>query len=149
MFQVACATPGLFTYIDYSKSDAWAVGTIAYELLTDLGNPFYRSVSGASLRNTTYSDSDLPAMGETVPPVIVKLVQGLLARNPNQVSFIIITRMIAHHVLVEHEWSNRNIVKILNHFSYSLLGNHTEIQLEQLHYVKNSKYIWQEINLSL
>lgn len=100
---------------------------MAYELLTDLGNPFYRSVSGASLRNTTYSDSDLPAMGETVPPVIVKLVQGLLARNPNQVSFIIITRMIAHHVLVEHEWSNRKTVKILYHFSYSLLGNHTEI----------------------
>lgn len=110
MFQVACATPGLFTYIDYSKSDAWAVGTIAYELLSDLGNPFYRSVSGASLRNTTYSDSDLPAMGETVPPVIVKLVQGLLARNPNQVS-VITTRMTAHHVwlehVVKHEWNNR------------------------------------------
>ncbi|XP_046669203.1 serine/threonine-protein kinase Pink1, mitochondrial [Homalodisca vitripennis] len=83
--EVACATPGLFTYIDYSKSDAWAVGTIAYELMSEQGNPFYRSAStGAILRNTSYTDTDLPPLDDAVPPVVSRLVHDLLARNPNQ-----------------------------------------------------------------
>lgn len=83
--QVACATPGLFSYIDYTKADAWAVGSIAYELLSDGGNPFYHSVSGDTLRNTTYVEADLPQLDDLVPPIIVQLVHALLARKPSQV----------------------------------------------------------------
>lgn len=83
--QVVCAVPGLFSYIDYSKADAWAAGTIAFELLSDRGNPFYQSAGGVPLRNTTYVESELPEMDDSVPPVIVRLVQALLTRKPSRV----------------------------------------------------------------
>lgn len=82
--EVACATPGLFAHIDYSKADAWAVGTLFYEMVSETGNPFYRSASGPSLLTRTYTDDELPQLPDSVPPVIATLVRHLLARNPNQ-----------------------------------------------------------------
>lgn len=77
----------MFSYINYSKADAWAVGTIGYEILTDIGNPFYKTNKN-SLRNTTYVEEDLPVFGEEVPDVIVRLIQALLVRNPSKVNII-------------------------------------------------------------
>uniref|UniRef100_A0A1B6E368 non-specific serine/threonine protein kinase n=1 Tax=Clastoptera arizonana TaxID=38151 RepID=A0A1B6E368_9HEMI len=82
--EVACANPGMFSYINYSKTDAWAAGSIAYELLTDNGNPFYRSNTKDNLRNTTYSNEDLPQFSDNVPNIISRLVYDLLARNPSE-----------------------------------------------------------------
>lgn len=84
--QVATAQPGLFSNINYSKSDVWAVGAIAYELFNGV-NPFYQTNKETpALRNTTYTEEDLPALNENVPVTIAKLIAALLIRNPNKVS---------------------------------------------------------------
>lgn len=86
--QVVTAVPGLFSYIDYSKSDVWAVGSIAYELLSDTGNPFYRTDKNQqSLQNTSYTEDELPLVSEEVPEVIARLVYSLLTRNPAKVQY--------------------------------------------------------------
>ncbi|XP_075211736.1 PTEN-induced putative kinase 1 [Lycorma delicatula] len=83
--EVALATPGVFSYIDYSKSDAWAVGSIAYEILSEHGNPFYRSKKDSSfLRNTTYSEEELPTLGDDVPEIIARLIYSLLSRTTSK-----------------------------------------------------------------
>jgi len=89
--EVACAEPGPFTYINYNKADVWAVGTLAYQLF-GLDNPFHRISSnpgptgtGAKfLLSSTYTESELPALPETVPPIISKLVKEMLMRNPSR-----------------------------------------------------------------
>lgn len=73
-------TPGTFSVLNYTKSDLWAAGAIAYELL-DGGNPFYQK----KLRNTDYKEEDLPELREDVPAVIKALVRNLLKRNPGKV----------------------------------------------------------------
>lgn len=87
---MASATPGMFSYINYSKADAWAVGSIAYELLTEDGNPFYRTITNNKLRNTTYSDEDLPKLSENIPEIISRLVYDLLAKNPSKVCVLFV-----------------------------------------------------------
>merc|ERR1711971_547704 len=74
--EVANATPGLFSFIDYSKADVWAAGTLAYEIF-GLENPFYNG-----LDSRTYSSEELPSLSEKVPIVIDNLVKFLLKKNP-------------------------------------------------------------------
>ncbi|KAJ9594877.1 hypothetical protein L9F63_013838 [Diploptera punctata] len=83
--EVVLAEPGPFTSINYSKSDAWAVGAIAYEIFGQ-ENPFYSSMAGAKslMRNATYSEDDLPPLPDNVPPIISNLVHNLLTRNPRR-----------------------------------------------------------------
>lgn len=40
--EIICQQPGVFSYLDYRKSDLWAAGTVAYELF-GLNNPFSSS----------------------------------------------------------------------------------------------------------
>ena len=47
--EVANATPGLFSFIDYSKADVWAAGTLAYEMF-GLENPFYNGLDSRTYR---------------------------------------------------------------------------------------------------
>ena len=81
---MACATPGRFTTINYSKADVWAVGTIAYQLFGSK-NPFYEEGSSFGLKTTSYKDEELPSLSEATPPVIAQLIRELLLRNPSQV----------------------------------------------------------------
>jgi len=74
--EVANATPGLFSFIDYSKADVWAAGTLAYEIF-GLENPFYNG-----LDSRTYRSEELPSLSEKVPIVIEKFVKFLLEKNP-------------------------------------------------------------------
>jgi len=74
--EVANATPGLFSFIDYSKADVWAAGTLAYEIF-GLENPFYNG-----LDSRTYRSEELPSLSEKVPIVIDKFVKFLLEKNP-------------------------------------------------------------------
>uniref|UniRef100_A0A0A9X0X9 non-specific serine/threonine protein kinase n=3 Tax=Lygus hesperus TaxID=30085 RepID=A0A0A9X0X9_LYGHE len=84
--EVINATPGPFAVIDYSKSDAWAAGAIAYELFTGR-NPFINepgSGGRALLNSRTYSEKDLPPLPSDVPDVVTRLLFALLARSPNK-----------------------------------------------------------------
>jgi hypothetical protein len=84
--QVLCSEPGPFTRINYSKSDAWAVGAIAYELY-GMENPFYSSGADSKppLNNVSYSEEDLPPLPDKVPVTVANLIHNLLVRNPSKV----------------------------------------------------------------
>lgn len=75
--EVASASPGLFSFVNYTKSDVWTVGAIAYELF-GLENPFYQTV-----RNTRYSVAELPALDTRVPKCMRRLVAKLLEPEPS------------------------------------------------------------------
>lgn len=81
--EVSCARPGLFTIIDYTKADVWAVGAVSYEIL-GFPNPFYSSSGTKGLNSTTYNDAKLPALSEEVPGLVANLVAQLLTRKPRK-----------------------------------------------------------------
>uniref|UniRef100_A0A5F9CCW8 Serine/threonine-protein kinase PINK1, mitochondrial n=1 Tax=Oryctolagus cuniculus TaxID=9986 RepID=A0A5F9CCW8_RABIT len=78
--EVSTACPGPRTVIDYSKTDAWAVGAIAYEIF-GLANPFYGQ-GRARLESRSYQEAQLPALPPSVPPDARQLVKSLLQREP-------------------------------------------------------------------
>jgi PTEN induced putative kinase 1 len=84
-FQVACAKPGPFTYINYSKADLWSAGTLAYEIFGQ-GNPFSGQSAQGQLHNRTYADEELPALPDEIPAPLRALVYAILARNPAKVA---------------------------------------------------------------
>uniref|UniRef100_A0A8D8WE23 non-specific serine/threonine protein kinase n=1 Tax=Cacopsylla melanoneura TaxID=428564 RepID=A0A8D8WE23_9HEMI len=75
--EVVTATPGLFSFVNYSKSDVWTAGTIAYEIF-DLENPFYQRA-----RNTSYNVEELPKLDVRVPTMIQRLIAKLLENDPS------------------------------------------------------------------
>nr|CAD7457694.1 unnamed protein product [Timema tahoe] len=78
--------PGSFTSINYSKSDAWAVGALAYEIF-GMDNPFYANAGNRKplLRNVTYSENDLPHLPLSVPTIAANVVAALLNRNLSKI----------------------------------------------------------------
>merc|ERR1712004_487818 len=54
--EVANAEPGLFSFIDFSKADLWATGTLAYEIF-GLQNPFYHTKKNRGLDSRSYEMS--------------------------------------------------------------------------------------------
>lgn len=83
--EVACARPGPFQVIDYSKADLWAAGTLAIEILGH-PNPFHHG-NNVRLDSRSYSEKDLnipPNMNDSNDPVIWKLISSILQRDPKQ-----------------------------------------------------------------
>lgn len=83
--EVITQMPGTFSVINYSKSDLWAAGCIAYEIFGQ-PNPFYDTQvrRGAVLRNVDYSEDELPALPDDVPAIIKSLVCNMLSRSPRK-----------------------------------------------------------------
>lgn len=74
--EIALAVPGKDSVLDFTKSDAWAAGAIAYEFFGNV-NPF--GWDGLDSRN--YKDDDLPVLVQ-VQPGVRKVVSLLLKRDP-------------------------------------------------------------------
>lgn len=90
--EILTKTPGTFSILDYSKSDLWACGAIAYEIFGSI-NPFYGPANDdvvdetsvqPALKSATYQDDELPSVNENVPFIVRKLITNILHRNPNQ-----------------------------------------------------------------
>lgn len=81
--EVFLQTPGTFSMINYTKSDLWAAGAIAYEIF-GMQNPFYENANGVKLKNVDYVEESLPALPDNVPNVIKFLVYNMLCRNPKK-----------------------------------------------------------------
>ncbi|XP_077297289.1 PTEN-induced putative kinase 1 [Arctopsyche grandis] len=81
--EIILQQPGVFSFLDYTKSDLWAAGAIAYEIF-GLENPFSSLTrnKGNKLSNVNYTDSQIPAMNATVPFIIQQLVKNILSKNP-------------------------------------------------------------------
>ncbi|XP_064461289.1 serine/threonine-protein kinase Pink1, mitochondrial-like [Ornithodoros turicata] len=77
--EVSSAVPGMFSVLDYSRADLWAVGTLVYELY-GAENPFY----GGRLDSRTYREVDLPPLPVSAPPVLRRLVSDVLKRDPSK-----------------------------------------------------------------
>uniref|UniRef100_A0ACB8EDF3 Uncharacterized protein n=1 Tax=Sphaerodactylus townsendi TaxID=933632 RepID=A0ACB8EDF3_9SAUR len=80
--EVLTASPGPRVVINYTKTDAWAVGAIAYEILGSR-NPFYGS-GGSSLESRSYREEQLPPLPEAAPLEVKRLVRALLCRCPKK-----------------------------------------------------------------
>ncbi|XP_060068579.1 serine/threonine-protein kinase Pink1, mitochondrial-like [Ylistrum balloti] len=82
--EISCTAPGRNVKLDYSKSDLWAIGSLAYEIF-DQDNPFYGGARiTRKLDGRTYHDSDIPSMLGDVPDVVKFLVPRMLHRDPAQ-----------------------------------------------------------------
>lgn len=87
--EIISKEPSMFAVLNYAKSDLWACGAIGYEIF-GYPNPFYHPSSGSNigfapaLVNETYSDENLPEMGEEVPFIVRKLVENILQRSPGR-----------------------------------------------------------------
>jgi PTEN induced putative kinase 1 len=92
--------PSMFSVLNYTKSDLWACGAIAYEIF-GYPNPFYSDKSAPALINETYRDEDLPEMGEDVPFVIRRLIENILQRSPGRR----LTCDVAANVLELYLWA--------------------------------------------
>ncbi|XP_032413906.1 serine/threonine-protein kinase PINK1, mitochondrial [Xiphophorus hellerii] len=78
--EVVTAAPGPDVVIDYTKTDAWAVGAISYEIFGQQ-NPFY---GAAGLHSTNYQEKQLPPLPACVPADVQLVAKLLLRRNPNK-----------------------------------------------------------------
>ncbi|XP_030216392.1 serine/threonine-protein kinase PINK1, mitochondrial [Gadus morhua] len=78
--EVATAVPGRAVVIDYSKADAWAVGTISYEIFGE-PNPFY---GAQGLESRSYQENQLPRPPAAVAADVQLVVSLLLRRNPEK-----------------------------------------------------------------
>ncbi|NXX86948.1 PINK1 kinase, partial [Urocolius indicus] len=80
--EVSTASAGPDTVINYSKADAWAVGTMAYEIF-GLANPFYGQ-GDLNLESRSYSEAQLPSLPQHVPFEVKQVVKMLLLRDPKK-----------------------------------------------------------------
>ncbi|CAL8368132.1 unnamed protein product [Lota lota] len=78
--EVATAVPGRAVVIDYSRADAWAVGTISYEIFGE-PNPFY---GAQGLQSRCYQEKQLPRLPTSVAADVQLVVRLLLRRNPEK-----------------------------------------------------------------
>jgi serine/threonine protein kinase len=81
--EIALAQPGFSSWLNYTKSDLWAAGAIAYEIF-GADNPFTTRDDRMRLHSRTYEEKDLPALPEHVPNEIQNAVYSLLKRNPSE-----------------------------------------------------------------
>ncbi|KAF8792782.1 Serine/threonine-protein kinase PINK1 like protein [Argiope bruennichi] len=79
--EVVNAEAGPFSQIDYSRSDLWTAGTIAYEIFGG-SNPFYSP--GSNLKNSSYNENKLPPLPSSAPAAIQRLVTDILHKDPKQ-----------------------------------------------------------------
>ena len=99
--EIKTKEPGTFlgriAVLNYSKSDLWACGAIAYEIFGQV-NPFYvqdlmnehgESVKVPGLDSENYEESDLPDLGDEVPDIVKMLVENILQRNPDKVKLLL------------------------------------------------------------
>lgn len=115
---------GPFVRLDYSCSDVWAVGAIAYEIFNGL-NPFYPYPQRQGyLQSISYKESELPEPPESMPPLIQTLVLSFLCRNPNKrtevTTGVNVCQMLLHmsptlvHQLVEIGFESERIDRLFN-----------------------------------
>lgn len=101
--EIACAVPGDNSFLDYSKSDAWAAGAISYELF-GASNPF----ENGELDSRTYQDEHLPLLCRA-QPMVRKVVSWLLKRDPyERVTADMAVIMLAVVLWAPAEWLQPN-----------------------------------------
>jgi PTEN induced putative kinase 1 len=68
------------SYLDYSKSDLWASGSLFYEFFSQ-SNPFFHG----TLKQENYDDKNLPSISSLSSPILERLIHSILRKNPEKV----------------------------------------------------------------
>ncbi|CAF3100322.1 unnamed protein product [Rotaria socialis] len=77
--EISTCQPGSKRFLDYSKSDLWASGTLCYEFFSQ-SNPFFHG----TLRPDKYDDEKLPSLSSKAPIIIELLAHSMLRKNPEK-----------------------------------------------------------------
>ncbi|XP_078281708.1 serine/threonine-protein kinase PINK1, mitochondrial [Rhinoraja longicauda] len=96
--EISTAVPGPRVTIDYSRSDAWAVGTLAYEIL-GFTNPFYQHGAG-NLESRSYDEDKLPPLPSSIHTNVRLVLKLLLCRDPKRR----LSARVAANMLHLHQW---------------------------------------------
>lgn len=96
--EVVSASSGYRVYLDYSQSDIWACGAVAYEIF-GANNPFYRNELQQRLDSINYKEEDLPDLPDHIPDILQKLVKAMLRRDPHQRPDAVTVANILHLLL--------------------------------------------------
>lgn len=96
--EISTAVPGPRVTLDYSRSDAWAVGTLAYEVL-GFTNPFYQH-GGDYLESRSYDENKLPPLPSTIHRNVRLVLKLLLCRDPKRR----LSARVAADMLHLHQW---------------------------------------------
>lgn len=115
--EIKTAVPGLLRYVNYSHSDLWSVGAIAYELY-GLKNPFFheRGTRQKMLDSATYKESQLPRLPKSVPASVKHLIHDLLRRNPRNRPSANVAATLCQLVLwAPSKWLSRHSLTLPSH----------------------------------
>ncbi|KAK8731725.1 hypothetical protein OTU49_007444 [Cherax quadricarinatus] len=119
--EVKTATPGLLRSVNFTLSDLWAVGALAYEIY-GLENPFcstHQNTSGSKqkyLDSATYRESQLPRLPKCVPASVKHLIHDLLRRNPRNRPSVNIAATLCQLILwAPSKWLSRHALSLPTH----------------------------------
>lgn len=106
--EIMLSEPGTFMSLNYSKSDLWTAGTIAYEIF-GLTNPFSGSAREQPLlKNYNYNEEDLPLLPSSVPIIIAALIKNILSRNAyKRLSVRMATTILHLHLWAPSCWMQK------------------------------------------
>lgn len=119
--EVKTATPGLLRSVNFTHSDLWAVGALAYEIY-GLENPFCGSQQNTLgnrpkyLDSATYKESQLPRLPKCVPSSVKHLIHDLLRRNPRNRPSVNIAATLCQLILwAPSKWLSRRALTLPTH----------------------------------
>jgi len=118
--EIVLKQPSMFAILDYTKSDLWACGTIAYEIF-GCANPFYNDLltNTKALRNVDYDESMLPELSNEIPSIVKKLIENILERSPR----MRLNCDVAANVLELYLWAPSSWIK------YKRIPTNNEVSL--------------------
>lgn len=132
--EIVLKQPNMFAMLDYTKSDLWAAGTIAYEIFGYV-NPFYDDLNAGrkALRNVNYDESMLPELdNEEIPHIVRNLIENILQRNPrNRLNCDIAANVLELYLWAPSSWIKFNRVPTNNEILEWLLSLTTKILCER------------------
>ncbi|KAK3870312.1 hypothetical protein Pcinc_024466 [Petrolisthes cinctipes] len=119
--EIITAVPGLIQSVNFSHSDLWAAGALAYEIYGQ-ENPFCGPQQEASkkkqkaLNSATYKESQLPRLSKKAPPAVRHLVHDLLRRNPrNRPSPAVAATLCQLLLWAPSKWLSRHALTLPTH----------------------------------
>ncbi|KAJ6219392.1 hypothetical protein RDWZM_005204 [Blomia tropicalis] len=125
--EIVIARPSKKSVLDYSKSDLWALGTIAYEIFGD-DNPFYRRCSTSSrLDSANYKEDDLPIF-PSKSMILSNLVKQILRRDPTKRPTTDIASKLCH---ILYHMRSHTIERLLKIMDSELRNQQIEIWFNQ------------------
>ncbi|XP_011495382.1 PREDICTED: serine/threonine-protein kinase PINK1, mitochondrial isoform X2 [Ceratosolen solmsi marchali] len=147
--EIILSEPGTFTSLNYSKSDLWTVGAIAYEIF-GMPNPFCGTYQQKSLlKNYNYNEDDLPTLPASVPTVIAALIRNMLLRSTyKRLSVEMATTVMHLHLWAPSCWfkkgtkipSNSEIIQWLLCLTTKILHESKNNSADEYQNVKDEKH---------